>query len=51
MEKIAGEEDAPKITGMLIDLPLEDMKAYLSNYGTLIEKVTEAKSLIQRVPQ
>ena len=29
---LAGEENAPKITGMLIDLPIEDIQAYLMTY-------------------
>jgi hypothetical protein len=29
VEQLAGEEKAPKITGMLIDLPIADIKAYL----------------------
>lgn len=39
VEKISDETHAPKITGMLIDLPLEDIKAYLSNFNILEEKV------------
>jgi len=29
VEKIAGDEKAPKITGMLIDLPIEEIQQYL----------------------
>jgi Poly-adenylate binding protein, unique domain len=32
VEKMAGEGPAPKITGMLIDLPLDDIKSYLYNF-------------------
>jgi len=39
VEKISDENLAPKITGMLIDLPIEDIKAYLSNFSILEEKV------------
>lgn len=46
VEQIAGEEAAPKITGMLIDLPIDDIKAYLLNYSTLIAKVKEANDLL-----
>jgi len=35
VEKIAGEEKAPKITGMLIDLPIEEIRGYLSDYAKL----------------
>ena len=44
---MVGEEKAPKITGMLIDLPLEEIKGYLLDYGKLTTKVTEAVNLLQ----
>jgi len=47
VEKIAGEEQAPKITGMLIDLPIEDIKGYLQDYSKLEEKVREAETLLK----
>ena len=47
VEKISDETLAPKITGMLIDLPLEDIKAYLSNYNILEEKVIQAQQLLR----
>ena len=47
VEKISNENLAPKITGMLIDLPLEDIRAYLGNYSILEEKVKQAESLLQ----
>jgi len=46
VEKLAGEDKAPKITGMLIDLPLDECKAYLTDYTKLEEKVREANSLL-----
>jgi hypothetical protein len=46
VEKLAGEEKAPKITGMLIDLPIEEIKGYLGDYAKLEEKVREANSLL-----
>ena len=46
VEKIAGEDKAPKITGMLIDLSIEEIRGYLGDYGKLEEKVREAKSLL-----
>lgn len=46
VEKIAGEEKAPKITGMLIDLPLEEIVGYLKDYNKLEEKVREAMILL-----
>jgi len=47
VEKISDETHAPKITGMLIDLPIEDIKAYLSNFSILEEKVKQAESLLR----
>jgi len=32
---------------MLIDLPIEEMQAYLQNYQKLEEKVREANNLLQ----
>lgn len=46
VEKIAGEDKAPKITGMLIDLPLEEIQGYLRDFGKLEEKVKEASILL-----
>jgi hypothetical protein len=47
VEKISGEDYAPKITGMLIDLPMEDIKAYLMNYNILEEKAKQAEALLR----
>ena len=47
VEKIAGEEKAPKITGMLIDLPVEEIKGYLVDFGKLQAKISEANTLLQ----
>lgn len=47
VEKISGDELAPKITGMLIDLPIEDIRAYLNNYSILEEKVRQAEALLK----
>jgi len=33
VEKLTGEEKAPKITGMLIDLPIEEIKDYLVDFN------------------
>jgi len=46
VEKIAGDEKAPKITGMLIDLPIEEIQGYIQNYSKLEEKVREANALL-----
>ena len=47
VEKIAGEEQAPKITGMLIDLPLQDIFNYVGDYFILERKVIEANKLLK----
>jgi len=46
VEKIAGGVKAPKITGMLIDLPQEEIVSYLRDFNKLQEKVTEAVILL-----
>lgn len=46
VEKIAGEDKAPKITGMLIDLPVEEIKGYLSDFVKLQGKISEANTLL-----
>lgn len=46
VEKLAGEHKAPKITGMLIDLPIEEIQGYLQDFSKLEEKVKEADALL-----
>jgi len=46
VEQIAGEQKAPKITGMLIDLPIEEIRGYLMDFNKLVEKVKEATLLL-----
>jgi hypothetical protein len=48
VERIATEAYAPKITGMLIDLPLDDIKAYLYDYNQLWRKVNDAGLVLQQ---
>ena len=43
IEKLVGPETAPKITGMLIELPIHQIRAYLSSYDALVAKVNEAR--------
>jgi hypothetical protein len=45
--KLKGNTFAPKITGMLIDLPLEEIKGFLQNYGEFVKKVNDAGNLLQ----
>ena len=46
VEKLVGEDKAPKITGMLIDLPIEEIKGYLYDYAKLYQKIGEAIALL-----
>jgi hypothetical protein len=41
-----GEDLAPKITGMIIDLPLPDLLSVVNNYDQLMAKVNEGKTLL-----
>ena len=45
VQAIAGPQ-APKITGMLIDLPLQEIHAYMRDYNLLLQRVIEAKELL-----
>ena len=46
VEKIAGEDKAPKITGMLIDLPIPEIQSYLVDFAKLGQKISEANHLL-----
>merc|ERR1712166_331308 len=48
VQGIIGVEKAPKITGMLIELPVAQIKEYLSSYEALQVKVTEANNLLNQ---
>ena len=48
VEKVAGDNYAPKITGMLIDLPIEEIRAYMQSFERFEEKVREASILLQQ---
>ena len=45
VEKFVGDERAPRITGMLIDLPLDDIRGYLYDFSKLYQKIGEALNL------
>lgn len=47
VEQIAGEF-APKITGMLIDLPTLEIVAFLQDFNVFVQKINEAKSLVSQ---
>ena len=48
ISNIAGENNAPKITGMIIDLPLQDLETSISTWATLTEKVNEGQALLNQ---
>ena len=48
VEQIIGEGRAPKITGMLIDLPFFDIGAYLVDYNRLQFMVMLSNDLLDR---
>ena len=48
VENECGGEKAPKITGMLIDLPIDEIREYIVNFDKLKEKVAEASMLLER---
>ena len=49
VEKMIGEEKAPKITGMLIDLPHDEIKGYLYDFFKLQQKVQEANEVLNSI--
>ncbi len=51
VETIIGEDKAPKITGMLIDLHFDEIKAYLVDFDRLKIKIKEAVLLFSQTPQ
>ena len=51
VEQRAGELRAPKITGMLIDLPHVEIKAFLVDFNRLQMKIREAISLLEEQDQ
>jgi hypothetical protein len=48
---MSGAERAPKITGMLIELPIAQIKQYVSSFEALQMRVEEANRLLQSPPQ
>lgn len=49
VEKLVGDVRAPKITGMLIDLPIEEIKGYLYDFTKLYQKTGDAVNLINQI--
>ena len=51
VERIAGSMKAPKLTGMIIDLPNAELFEAISTYENLDLKVSVAKSLLDNDPK
>eukprot|EP00347_Sterkiella_histriomuscorum_P016579 403352648 len=47
VESLVGEDLAPKITGMLIDFPITEIQAYVSDFMKLKIKINEASTLLK----
>jgi hypothetical protein len=43
----AGDESAPKITGMIIDLPFSDLTKAIQSWDGLQEKIQEGLDLLK----
>ena len=48
VEIICGPEKAPKVTGMLIELPIAQIKEYLGSFSNLQQRVQEAVRILNR---
>ena len=49
VNRFVGDEKAGRITGLLIDLPIEEIKAYLYDFNRLFMKVGEANNFLMQV--
>ena len=47
VEKFVGEAIAGKITGMLLDQPLEEIKKFLYDFTYLYQKIGEAVNMLK----
>ena len=43
-----GQETAPKITGMLIDLPIHEIQRYLTNFEHFVNRVQQAHTMLMQ---
>jgi hypothetical protein len=48
VERFVGEELAPKVTGMLIDMPQAEIQGYLVDFNRLRFKIDEAMKLLKQ---
>ena len=49
VSRMVGEEKAGKITGLLIDLSIDEIKAYLYDFNRLLYKVGEANNFLMQI--
>ena len=49
--KVVGNEMAPKITGMLIDLNINDIKQMMGDYNLFTTRVRQAEDVLNRPAQ
>lgn len=48
VQNVCGPELAPKITGMLIDLPIAEIHAFMRDYYVMHERITQARQLLDQ---
>lgn len=48
VQTVCGPELAPKITGMLIDLPITEIHAFMKDYYVMIERIRQARDLLEQ---
>jgi hypothetical protein len=46
VSQLVPHERAPKVTGMLIEIPVDQIRAYMQNYDVFRARVQEANNLI-----
>jgi len=51
VQMIVGQDKAPKITGMLIELPIPQIKQYMQSFEALQQRVQEANQLLMSPAQ
>lgn len=51
IQMLVQPDRVPKITGMLIELPVDQIKQYLSSFENLQAKVNEANDLINKASE
>ena len=47
VQKLQGQQ-APKITGMLIDLPVSEIQRFIVNYDLFVQRVGQAHTLLMK---